>query len=616
MCVVYTILTGVWSADYNTTDISFNSPRFLPDGLLLTGGGDTRTQIATWTVLITIARPYEIAGLHTKLDFFKTTIEKLRGVHEMANDTIVDWKIRIAEIEETMTRPTPRVHRDRRGLLNVFGDLSKTLFGTATDEDVQAVKRQLRIFGKINHQVVHTVSELLTIVNHTHDQLISNRKHIISLQKYSEQMANVIRIADAFMNQTENRFEFLLAKVRLEQTMRALESTHEHWLRQVLRFERQQASLELGFLTEELIDRKELMQIIKSGRRAGFYAPNINWFYSNIRIAPIQWTGRQLIFRVKLPLTDKVLYKRYHLWSWPIPGNTSSYNVKVQSTADFAIHTITGGIFQPTFCKGEHPSICRAGAIYDRTRFQCPRGILTGEQSLRKQCKVTVTKALTEETTVMEFLPGTFVILTHGETISLLCSGDPEVRLSLLQGAYALRLREGCHVTAKGWYISGIARLSSAVMVGFSVIAVPPLPIMEMIHPATLNRHLNTPTWEAFGEIKNIELNNLPTVIGDTDVWENYVGHVSLSGAIILGLVILVVIYILYELCRRKVIWTPTVGRPATARRHTGEADLHVPLDVQVSDADAMVPLTRSQHDVMQNMPSAWQNVQADTIVV
>ena len=111
-------------------------------------------------------------------------------------------------------RPTPRVHRDRRGLLNVFGDLSKTLFGTATDEDVQAVKRQLRIFGKINHQVVHTVSELLTIVNHTHDQLISNRKHIISLQKYSEQMANVIRIADAFMNQTENRFEFLLAKVR------------------------------------------------------------------------------------------------------------------------------------------------------------------------------------------------------------------------------------------------------------------------------------------------------------------------------------------------------------------------------------------------------------------
>ena len=84
------------------------------------------------------------------------------------------------------------------------------------------------------------------------------------------------------------------------------------------------------------------------------------------------------MFRVKLPLTDKVLYKRYHLWTWPIPGNTSTYNVKVDGTNDFAIHTVAGGIFKPTFCKGELQIICRAGAIYDRTRFQCPRGILTG----------------------------------------------------------------------------------------------------------------------------------------------------------------------------------------------------------------------------------------------
>ena len=59
-------------------------------------------------------------------------IEQLRGVHEIANDTIINWKMRIAEIEETMTRPTTPVHRDRRDLLNVFGDLSKPIFGTAT----------------------------------------------------------------------------------------------------------------------------------------------------------------------------------------------------------------------------------------------------------------------------------------------------------------------------------------------------------------------------------------------------------------------------------------------------------------------------------------------------
>ena len=187
---------------------------------------------------------------------------------------------------------------------------------------------------------------------------------------------------------------------------------------------------------------------------------------------------------------------------------------------------------------------------------------------------MTVTKALTVETTVIEFLPGTFVILTHGEMISLLCSGDPEVRLPLLRGAYALRLCQGCHITAKGWYISGIARLSSEPMVDFLVIAVPPLPIMKMIHPATHNRHLNTPIWDAFGEIKNIELYNLPPGdIGDTDVWENCNGHVSLFGAIILGVIILVVIYILYELCHLKLIWTPTGTVGTTASRHARDAD-------------------------------------------
>ena len=44
---------------------------------------------------------------------------------------------------------------------------------------------------------------------------------------------------------------------------------------------------------------------------------------------------------------------------------------------------------------------------------------------------MTATKALTVDTIGIGFLRGTFVILTHGEVMSLLCSGDPEVRLTL-----------------------------------------------------------------------------------------------------------------------------------------------------------------------------------------
>ena len=104
-------------------------------------------------------------------------------------------------------------------------------------------------------------------------------------------------------------------------------------------------------MTQDLTSRHDLLYVIESNRRAGFYAPAINRYYSNIRVSSVEWTGHQIIFMVKLSLKDKVLYKRYSEWSWPISGNSADYNVKIQVLSDFAIHTVTDGIFQPIFSK-------------------------------------------------------------------------------------------------------------------------------------------------------------------------------------------------------------------------------------------------------------------------
>ena len=98
------------------------------------------------------------------------------------------------------------------------------------------------------------------------------------------------------------------------------------WLRQDM-FHRQRASFELGFLTEELISRQELLRILTAGRRAEVSSPTVNWYYENIRVSPTSRTEHQLIVRVRLPLTDSVSYKTYYIWSGPIPGNSSNYKV-------------------------------------------------------------------------------------------------------------------------------------------------------------------------------------------------------------------------------------------------------------------------------------------------
>ena len=88
-------------------------------------------------------------------------------------------------------------------------------------------------------------------------------------------------------------------------------------------------------------------------------------------------------------------------------------------------------MYEPTACQGKQPLVCRAGAIYDRSRFEYPRGILTGEVNLRKKIKVTIRPQTDTDTTVTELFPGTFVIVTYGEQISLLCTNEPEHRLTL-----------------------------------------------------------------------------------------------------------------------------------------------------------------------------------------
>ena len=117
-----------------------------------------------------------------KLQRFKTVINELRAVHELTNETTDAWDLQIDDIERTMYTYHAPVPREKRGIINLFGVISKTLFATATDADVLECKRQVHLVGRMTERVVHSVSQMLPVINQTCDQLVQNRKHILSLQ--------------------------------------------------------------------------------------------------------------------------------------------------------------------------------------------------------------------------------------------------------------------------------------------------------------------------------------------------------------------------------------------------------------------------------------------------
>ena len=196
------------------------------------------------------------------------------------------------------------------------------------------------------------------------------------MQSYVQKVSDEVRhIANLWQNQ-DKQLQVINAKLRIDQCLSAMESAHAHWVQQTARFNRQKASLELGFLTEELLSRTELNKILTSAKTAGYYAPDAQRYYANLRVSSIFRSKDELLFRVKLPLTDNIKYNRYHITTWPIPHKSKKFNAQILVTEDIAIHTLTGGMFRPTSCQGRNPMICRAGAVYDRSRFNVPGAFL------------------------------------------------------------------------------------------------------------------------------------------------------------------------------------------------------------------------------------------------
>ena len=317
--LLYRSISLVLAYDYNTTDIPLNVPRFLPDGILVTGGEPTRNHVATWVVLITINPPAAIPGLKQKLDSFKTVISNVNYFHGMDNATIDAWTIRLNDIEDALLPARTDARRAKRGLLNVVGELSRSLFGTATESDVAECRRQIELLRTRDRRVTHSVSQMLSVVNQTHTAVVQNRNHINVLQKYVQKVSEEVRHIANLWQRHDKLLQVVNAKLRIEQCLSAMESAHAHWVQQTARFNRQKAALELGCLTEELLSRIELNKILTSARSAGYYAPNIQWYYANLRVSSIFRSEDELLFRVKLPLTDNIKYNRYHLTTWPIP---------------------------------------------------------------------------------------------------------------------------------------------------------------------------------------------------------------------------------------------------------------------------------------------------------
>ena len=555
---------GTVSHEFTSQTINGNKfqVRSITDGILVTGGKETLGHSAVWTVLVTLDIPTVQSELLQKLNAF----QQILYTHErISNLTKSIWNQRILDIKSTMTiRSTNR--RTRRGLVNIVGLLSNRLFGTATEAQIKETRSQIENIAKQNKRVVNVINELITIVNHTHAHSRIVNQHIQSLETYVSAVAFEIRKSENATRKLRHRIDVLTSATQTDRTLTLIETTHNLWLRQLDRYNRQRAALELGYLTEDILSIEDLTQIIVDAKQHNLHAPNINWYYSYVKIEPLWRNDKILVFRANLPLTDSHMYLRYHIQSWPIPGNSSEFRTQLQVTTDIAFHTETGGIFKPTGCLGNNPAICRTGPIFDRTMMKCSRGILTGEPQLRRHCSVTITKVREMINTVQEISPGAAIISTYGETISLLCTGQAEKRVPLIGGLYFLTIPPNCRINGKGWTLAGLIHRSIRFVMKLPIIKIRPFNLSTTVSHESVAQHLKSPHWMLLDKVENIRLSSLTVEPSDiSGIHWNSPANSTLwttLGIIALISVVIIVGLVLQQLRKRRMGDTKPIVKP------------------------------------------------------
>ena len=537
-----------------------NIPQTLPDGVMVTTGEETRTTVATWTVLVTIDRPAILPQFCKRLEKLETFVPP-----QWTEPTLVPfqalWRERINQIRETWTLPMQsEVSRRKRGLLDFVGVVSNKLFGTATQAQVTELQDHVETLRQQGTRVAHAFGELVFLVNQTHGHVRENREHITSLELYAVRLQIAYRNLSDKATSQERYMTDMGRQVAVGQVLDSLEALHTTWRRGIDAWQGQRRALEAGWLTEDILPRGELGRILDAGRASGFHTPALHWYYEHVRIHALWEERGRLVFRVSLPLVDSGHYLRYTMRSWEVPSKSPGYYTQLQLPRDVAVSTDSGDLFVPQNCVGHQPAICVAGPIFSSQRYQCPRGVLTGDAQLRHTCQVTLQHRVANNTIIEEITPGQAVIVTRGEKLSLLCPREPERRSALTMGVYTLHLGPGCRAKGLGWTLLGPWSHDSKVVLIPPPLYIAPLNLSREVPPEVQRAHrLQQPAWTPLAPLENLPLIHLSEMPVLGTGWTPH----GCANAIVASVALLVAFLSAFIMCRAT--YWPQV-RPAARR--------------------------------------------------
>ena len=517
----------------------------LPNGILVTGQTPVDVIQQHWTIVITLEPPEMPSNFSRSVNLVRQALIRSAKIGKIETSDVNSWSVRLNRLGSCLQRRGRLINvRHRRGLFDFGGSILHSVFGVATDDSIEKLRKLIQQTKKNQDGFQHKVNEMVTTLNHAYDDIRVNRDKLVETVKRVNDMSVFVNRLTGMVDENRRRWNRLELIVRFDLVISELETIVQQYLIARRKYDRQRYSIELGKLTEELFPIQRFMEIKNEVGEDNKLIEPLQWYYSYVKVRPI-WIDNVLRYTAAIPLISTTPYIEYGLNSWPMPLNNLGTTMTVLiSATHIGLNTKSGMYFVPKDCRGVNPRVCYGGALLHSKHIPCISGILN--KKVRRECKIKLQRSNDTSSKILEITPGEFVLSSHGELIKINCPGKQSSVSKIKTGVYLLDPRE-CVYRGRAWSVSAIKNTVSESSIVAARIALNMVNIPRVLNETLIERHLNATSISNLERVKYVKLSTLPDIKDDYD-YECKVSTDKLKNVLVIAIITIVSILVLIEL--------------------------------------------------------------------
>ena len=337
--------------------------------------------------------------------------------------------------------------RQRRGLIDIIGDVSHILFGTARDSDIKRLNAALKVLDNKTNAIASAAGKTVAIIDKLSKAYNVLSQALNNVQRSVEWNSQVIEELSHELQSMEifNRIDYLLSLLETQVTTYQNEIERVHDVRMTCL---------MGRVTDDVLPTHVLHDILSDVMNHKRLPDE--WYYQALKVDYMFYHEDKLLCKILLPLVDEELFALYHVTTFPIMDSKGEKYIRLYHDVDVAISNINGDAIFADNCIGDNPIVCSAAARYAATEFQCLHGLIENDSGKLKHCPITYLDSVDPRFYIKDLGQNKYLGYSDELRYVYRCQNREPISGTISAGIYIIGLEQGCTLDTSTYLLKGL----------------------------------------------------------------------------------------------------------------------------------------------------------------